>query len=186
MCSLECSLHKISLEILIPQIFWHDGDGHVLIKNVKTQTTRLEDGKRFNTTSTVKFIAKKRHHNRTFTCSASNIADRSRRSVSILLHVLYAPSVRLTTSQRRGLLTEGETVQFKCHAHANPPLLEYKWYVDGQRADGYDSDFFLISNISLAYNGAIVKCEAKNEIGKSEETDIIQMKCKLFLLFFFK
>ena len=61
------------------QIYWHDGDGHVMIQNVRTQTTMLEDGKRFNTTSTIVIRPKKRHHNKTFTCSASNIADRSRR-----------------------------------------------------------------------------------------------------------
>ena len=125
-------------------------------------------------------MPKKRHHNKTFTCSASNIADRSRRSVSILLYVRYAPSVRLSTSQRPGLLTEGETIQFKCHAHANPPPLEYSWYVDGQRANGFESDFFLITNISQSYHSAIVKCEVTNEIGKSEETETIQVRCKWF------
>lgn len=157
-------------------IYWHDGDGHVIIKNVRTQTKLLEDEKRFNTTSIVTFMPKKRHHNTTFTCSASNIADRSRRSVSILLYVRYAPSVRLSTSQRPGLLREGETIQFKCHAHANPPPLEYSWYVDGQRANGFESDFFLITNISQSYHNAIVKCEVRNEIGKSEETETIQVR----------
>ena len=123
-------------------------------------------------------MPKKKHHNKTFTCSASNIADRSRRSVSILLYVRYAPSVRLTPSQ--GLLREGETVQFKCHAHANPAPLEYSWFVDGQRANGFESDFFLIANISQSYHNAIVKCEVRNEIGKSEETETIQVRCKWF------
>ena len=50
-----------------------------MIQNVRTQTTILEDGKRFNTTSTIVIRPKKKHHNKTFTCSASNIADRSRR-----------------------------------------------------------------------------------------------------------
>jgi len=169
-----------SLECVSPggkpaaDIYWHDGDGHVIIKNVRTKTTKLEDEKRFNTTSTVTFMPKKKHHNKTFTCSASNIADRSRRSVSILLYVRYAPSVRLTPSQ--GLLREGETVQFKCHAHANPSPLEYSWFVDGQRANGFESDFFLIANISQSYHNAIVKCEVRNEIGKSEETETIQVR----------
>ena len=61
------------------QIYWHDGDGHVMIQNVRTRTTILEDGKRFNTTSTIVIRPKKKHHNKTFTCSASNIADRTRR-----------------------------------------------------------------------------------------------------------
>ena len=101
-----------------------------------------------------------------------------RRSVSILLYVRYAPSVRLSTAQRPGLIREGETVQFRYRAHANPPPLEYSWYVDGQRANGYESDFFLISNISQSYHNAIVKCEVRNEIGKSEETETIQVRCE--------
>lgn len=79
------------------QIYWHDGDGHVVVKNVRTSEDMLEDGKRFNTTSVITFKPKKKHHNKTLTCSASNIADRSRRSVSILMMVRYAPSVTLTS-----------------------------------------------------------------------------------------
>ena len=69
--------HSVILSVI--QIYWHDGDGHVMIQNVRTQTTILEDGKRFNTTSTIVIRPRKKHHNKTFTCSASNIADRSRR-----------------------------------------------------------------------------------------------------------
>ena len=90
-------------------------------------------------------------------------ADRSRRSVSILLYVRYAPSVRLSTSQRPGLIKEGETIQFRCRAHANPPPLEYSWYVDGQRANGFNSDYFLIRNISKSYHNASVKWEMRLE-----------------------
>jgi hypothetical protein len=55
--------------------------------------------------------------------------------------------------------------------------------VDGQRANGFDSDFFLIANISQSYHLAIVKCEVSNQIGKSEETETLQVRCKrLFLL----
>ena len=42
----------------LSQIYWHDGDGHVLVRNVQTSSTLLGDGKRFNTTSTVTFLPK--------------------------------------------------------------------------------------------------------------------------------
>ena len=148
----------------------------MVVKNVETDTKMLEDGKRYNTTSVVTFKPKKKHHNKTFTCSASNIADRSRRSVSILMYVRYAPSVTLTSSH--GLLTEGDTVQYKCNAHANPHPTQYSWYVDGQKANGFESDYFIITNISQSYHNSIVKCEVRNEIGKSEETETIQVRCK--------
>ena len=32
-------------------------------------------------------------------------------------------------------------------------------FVDGQRANGFDGDFFVIANISQSYHMAIVKCE---------------------------
>ena len=32
-------------------------------------------------------------------------------------------------------------------------------FVDGQRANGFDRDFFVIANISQSYHMAIVKCE---------------------------
>ena len=160
------------------QIYWHDGDGRVIIKNVRTHTTILEDGKRYNTTSVIVIRPKKRHHNKTFTCSASNIADRSRRSVSLLLHVRYAPSVLLTSSSRSGSVQEGDSLQFHCKAHANPHPTGYSWFVDGQKASGFQSDYFVITNISQAYHHSIVKCEVRNEIGKSEETETIQVRCE--------
>ena len=81
-------------------------------------------------------------------------------------------------SLSQGLLSEGETVQYKCVAHANPHPTQYTWYVDGQRANGFESDYFIITNISQSYHNSIVKCEVRNEIGKSEETETIQVRCK--------
>lgn len=127
-------------------ILWYDGDGDVVMNNVELRTIRLEDGKRFNTSSAVRIVADRRHHNRSFTCSASNIADRSRRTVSVLLAVRYAPSIRLMPS--RELAAEGETLTYSCRAHANPAPTRYSWWVDGVEAPGFNSNFFLIANIS--------------------------------------
>ena len=100
------------------------------------------------------------------------------RSVSILLYVRYAPSVELTSSTRSGLVQEGDSLQFHCSAHSNPRPTGYSWYVDGQKANGFESDYFVITNISQAYHNSIVKCEVRNEIGKSEETETIQVRCE--------
>ena len=48
--------------------------------------------------------------------------------------------------------------------------------MDGQRASGFDSNSFLIPNISQSYHLSIVKCEVTNDIGKSEETETIQVR----------
>ena len=101
------------------------------------------------------------------------------RSVSILVYVRYAPSVKLSSSSRSGgLVQEGESLQFHCSAHSNPRPTGYSWYVDGQKANGFESDYFVITNISQAYHNSIVKCEVRNEIGKSEETETIQVRCE--------
>ena len=164
------------------QIDWHDGDNNVIVKDVTLTTKKLGDGKRFNSTSIVRFIPRKRHHNKNFTCSASNIADRSRRRVSIKLHVRYAPSVRLSTNSNHGPIREGEVLVFRCIAHANPKPTQYLWYVDGNISSGHYSSHFKIKNISREMHNKIVKCEVKNEIGKSEETETIQVRCKLLNL----
>ena len=100
--------------------------------------------------------------------------------VSLLLRVRYAPWVQLTASSSGAgeEAEEGDTLQFRCAAHANPRPSHYSWYVDGQRAGGFDSDYFIIANISQSYHNSIVKCEVRNEIGKSEETETIQVRCK--------
>ena len=53
------------------QIYWHDGEGHVVIENVVTVAVLLPDEKKFNTSSRVTFRPRRRHHNKTFTCSGS-------------------------------------------------------------------------------------------------------------------
>lgn len=173
---------EVRLECVSPggkpaaDIDWHDGDNNVIVKDVSMSTRKLDDGKRFNTTSVIRFVPKKHHHNKNFTCSASNIADRNRRSVSIKMVVRYAPSVRLTTNNNHGPVREGDTITFRCHAHANPRPTQYSWYVNGQMASGHYGDYFAIANISRAYHNSIVKCEVHNEIGKSEETETIQVR----------
>lgn len=66
----------------------------------------------------------------------------------------------------------------RCEAEANPAPLSYSWTVDGQPASGFQSDFFTITNISLAYHNSVVKCEVRNEIGKSEDSATIRVRCK--------
>lgn len=39
--------------------------------------------------------------------------------------------------------------------------------------------FQTIVNISRKYNDAIVKCEVFNEVGKSEETETLEVTCKI-------
>ena len=57
-CTTDCHQTATTNHRQLSQIYWHDGDGHVLVRNVQTSSTLLGDGKRFNTTSTVTFLPK--------------------------------------------------------------------------------------------------------------------------------
>jgi hypothetical protein len=69
------------------QITWLDGNGTVITEGITKETEEVENTKRVTAISTLKFNAKKTHHNTTLTCQAQNPADRQPKSAAIRLLV---------------------------------------------------------------------------------------------------
>lgn len=141
----------------------------------------LPDGRRFTAKSILKMTPKKEHHNTTFTCQAQNTADRTYRSAKLRLEVKYAPKVTLRIVSGLGLtgrLTEGAEVRLACKADANPLDLTYRWYINDELVPGDYTTELIIPNITRKYHDAIVKCEVHNPVGKSEESETLDISCK--------
>jgi len=136
----------------------------------------LADGKRTNVKSILKLSPKKEYHNKNITCQAQNAAERSPRSASLLMEVKYAPKVTITLEQDR--IAEFEAVKLSCHADANPPNVVYKWYINDEIAYGDYSTQLTIASVSRKLNLAVVKCEVTNAVGKSEDTQTLNVHCK--------
>lgn len=162
------------------QITWIDGHGNVLTDGIELITEPLPDGKRVTAKSILKLTPKKEHHNLTFTCQAQNQADRTYKSARLRLEVKFAPKVAVSVVAPAGRrVSEFDEVRLACHADANPSDdLVYKWYLNDEPVSGEYTTELLLPNVTRAMHDAIVKCEVHNAVGKSEESETLDISCK--------
>lgn len=188
------------------EITWIDGFGTVL--TAESFFEPLADSRRVNTRSVLKLAPKKKYHNTTITCQAQNTADRTYRSAKVLLEVKYAPKVTVSVvggALAGGRIPEGAEVILSCQADANPPEVTYRWFINDELMAGdYTTKmvsgthrrgvaggdsltlsccFFspppqIIPNVTRQYHGAYVKCQVANVVGKSEQSEKLDISCK--------
>ncbi|XP_044574438.1 irregular chiasm C-roughest protein-like isoform X2 [Cotesia glomerata] len=159
-------------------ITWIDGLGNVLHNGIETINEKYEDGPLFTVRSILKVMPRKEHDNTTFTCQSQNAADRTPQNAKLRVEVRYAPKVSLKISSglsKSGQIVEGSELRFKCRAEANPPDMEYRWYINEKTVIGDYTTEMIIHNATRELHDAIVKCEVHNEVGKSEETETLDI-----------
>ena len=91
----------------------------------------------------------------------------------------YPPHVRLTSDVESGFVTEGSKVLYTCEAHANPTQMTFAWYVGGRRVPEAHSSQLVLDKVARNMHNHVVKCEVSNPIGKTEESTLINIACKL-------
>ncbi|XP_018325250.1 irregular chiasm C-roughest protein isoform X2 [Agrilus planipennis] len=160
------------------EITWIDGHGNVLTDGIEYIVEELSDGRRFTAKSILKLTPKKEHHNTTFTCQAQNTAERTHRSAKLSLEVKYAPKVTVSIvseTSSNGRILEGSDVRLKCNADANPPDLTYRWFLNDELVVGDYTTELLLHNVTRKYHDSMVKCEVHNPVGKSEESETLDI-----------
>ncbi|XP_026846211.1 irregular chiasm C-roughest protein isoform X1 [Drosophila persimilis] len=160
------------------EITWIDGLGNVLTKGIEYVKEPLSDSRRITAKSILKLAPKKEHHNTTFTCQAQNTADRTYRSAKLLLEVKYAPKVSVSVVEGAlagGKIPEGAEVVLSCQADANPPEVTYRWFINDELMTGDFTTKMIIHNVTRSYHDSIVKCEVVNAVGKSEESETLDI-----------
>ncbi|XP_043866054.1 irregular chiasm C-roughest protein [Drosophila mojavensis] len=158
------------------EITWIDGLGNVL--TAESFFEPLADSRRVTTKSVLKLAPKKKYHNTTITCQAQNTADRTYRSAKVLLEVKYAPKVSVSVvggALAGGRIPEGAEVILSCQADANPPEVSYRWFINDELVPGDFTTKMIIHNVTRKYHDAIVKCEVVNAVGKSEESETLDI-----------
>lgn len=53
-----------------------------------------------------------------------------------------------------------------------------RWYINDEAVMGEDNTVLLLANVTRAMHDTIVKCEVKNEVGKSEESETLDISCE--------
>ncbi|XP_023314515.1 irregular chiasm C-roughest protein-like isoform X2 [Trichogramma pretiosum] len=160
------------------EITWIDGLGTVLQEGIETQHLQHEDGPLYTVKSILTVTPRKEHDNTTFTCQSQNAADRTPQNAKLLVEVRYAPKVSLKIHPGLGVnerIREGSELRFKCRTEANPPKMEYKWFINDKQVVGDFTTEMVIHNVTRDYHDAIVKCEVTNDVGKSEETKTLDV-----------
>lgn len=160
------------------QITWIDGGGQEIKTGVETIKEPLEDGKRFNTRSVLRFRPKKEHHNKTFTCQAHNRPAKEVMSAFIRLEVKYAPKVHVKIQAPK--IYEHDTVRVSCRAEANPPDMLFRWFRNDQVMAGDHGTLLVLHNVTRKLHDSIIKCEVQNSVGKSEESETLEIFCEFF------
>ncbi|XP_066905947.1 irregular chiasm C-roughest protein [Halyomorpha halys] len=172
----EIELECISLGGKPPaEITWIDGLGNVLKDNIENIVDSMPDKRRYNSRSILKLIPKKEHHNTTFVCQAQNQAERTYRSAKLRLQVKYAPKVTVSVIDGSTRLMEGMDVRLKCSADANPPDVTYRWYINERLVETDLVTELHLVNVTRAQHDSIIKCEVHNAVGKSEESETLDI-----------
>ncbi|XP_030767335.1 irregular chiasm C-roughest protein-like [Sitophilus oryzae] len=160
------------------EITWIDGHGNVLTDASDYIVEELPDHRRYTAKSILKLTPRKLHHNTTFTCQAQNTAERTHRSAKLKLEVKYAPKVSvsvLSGMSSNGRIPEGSEVRLRCKADANPSDVTYKWFLNDDPIVGDFNTELVLHNVSRKNHDAIVKCEVHNAVGKSEESQTLDI-----------
>lgn len=76
------------------------------------------------------------------------------------------------------MLIEGSDAKLVCQADANPPALSFRWFFNQELKFPPNPYEFIIQNVSRRYHDSIVKCEARNTVGKSEDSQTLEVTCK--------
>nr|CAH7764370.1 unnamed protein product [Callosobruchus chinensis] len=160
------------------EITWIDGLGNVLTDGIEYIVEKLSDGRRYTAKSILKLTPRKVHHNTTFTCQAQNTAERTHRSAKLKLEVKYAPKVSVSILSGLGTggrIPEGSEVRLGCKADANPTDVQYRWFLNDEPLIGDYGTELVLFNVTRKHHDAIVKCEAQNAVGKSEESQTLDV-----------
>nr|CAI5836053.1 unnamed protein product [Callosobruchus analis] len=160
------------------EITWIDGLGNVLTDGIEYIVEKLSDGRRYTAKSILKLTPRKVHHNTTFTCQAQNTAERTHRSAKLKLEVKYAPKVSVSILSgvgTGGRIPEGSEVRLGCKADANPTDVQYRWFLNDEPLIGDYGTELVLFNVTRKHHDAIVKCEAQNAVGKSEESQTLDV-----------
>ncbi|KAG5897978.1 hypothetical protein JTB14_013552 [Gonioctena quinquepunctata] len=160
------------------EITWIDGLGNVLTDGIENIVEKLADDRRFTVKSILKLTPRKIHHNTTFTCQAQNTAERTHRSAKLKLEVKYAPKVTVTVLSGlgpNGRIPEGSEVRLGCKSDANPPDVTYRWSMNDEPLIGDYTTELVLHNVTRKHHDSIVKCEVQNAVGKSEESQTLDI-----------
>ena len=90
----------------------------------------------------------------------------------------------ISDRNENGQIVEGANIVIECNTDANPSNVSFRWFSNDKLLKKKRSNKLLISNITRDHHNNVIKCEANNSIGKSEESETLNIACKFYLCFY--
>ena len=75
----------------------------------------------------------------------------------------------------------GQLVQIMQQLHAHQgvyPFYSFRWFINEKKVIGDYTTEMIIHNATRDLHDAIVKCEVHNDVGKSEDTETLDITCE--------
>ncbi|XP_060663370.1 LOW QUALITY PROTEIN: irregular chiasm C-roughest protein [Drosophila nasuta] len=72
-------------------------------------------------------------------------------------------------------IVEHAQVRLECRADANPSDVRYRWYINDEPIINGQKTEMVIRNVTRKFHDAIVKCEVQNSVGKSEDSETLDI-----------
>ncbi|KAJ8011541.1 hypothetical protein DPEC_G00059300 [Dallia pectoralis] len=148
-----------------------DRDG-VPLEGAITTTEVLPDRKRVTTRSLLPITPEDYDTGHNFTCVARNKAVPLGRRTTVILNVQHPPKVNLSMKPRSVL--EGERITFNCQAHANPPIMGYRWAKGGVLLDGARDSVYM-TTADHTYHTEPVSCSVFNAVGHTNVSIVVDV-----------
>ena len=153
------------------ELIWKDDNGKVFVSNILETVEKVKSSQTYKTTSILKTRLKMSLN---LTCSAFSEQfpnPTTSRKLEVRLKFKPRPSLNITNDD----VKEGDTVVIHCPAKAFPSKVAYSWYINGEeQAD--KSNTLTIRMISRVLDKAVVTCKTRNIVGKSEQSEVLDVK----------
>uniref|UniRef100_A0A674ME07 Kirre like nephrin family adhesion molecule 1a n=1 Tax=Takifugu rubripes TaxID=31033 RepID=A0A674ME07_TAKRU len=142
------------------------------VEGANSITEVLPDRKRVTTRSFLPIQPVDTDTGRNYSCTATNLAVPTGKSTTVTLNVHHPPIVTLSIEPRSVL--EGDRVTFTCQAHANPPIMGYRWAKGGVVLQGARESVFT-TKADHSFFTEPVSCLVFNAVGKTNVSILVDV-----------
>uniref|UniRef100_A0A3Q3IVW2 Ig-like domain-containing protein n=1 Tax=Monopterus albus TaxID=43700 RepID=A0A3Q3IVW2_MONAL len=133
------------------------------VEGAASITEVLPDRKRVTTRSLLPIQPVDTDTGRNYSCVATNLAIPTGKSTTVTLNVHHPPTV-----------TKGKRVTFTCQAHANPPIMGYRWAKGGVVLQGARESVFT-TKADHSFFTEPVSCLVFNAVGKTNVSILVDV-----------
>ncbi|CAK8694163.1 unnamed protein product [Clavelina lepadiformis] len=152
------------------RLVWYR-DGLVIVDDVTTVVSEPK-GMLYNTSTTLRITPGPDDVDVTYACVmlSEALEDDEFGRIMLKLNMIEPPKVEVSLP---AVIKEGDYVNAECRAVADPPVLSYRWFVNGEVQPDEHGSTFGIGVAERSLHRSLIGCEARNDGGLSKRDEIV-------------